>query len=400
MTTTGEVIALTERHQMGNYARFPVAFVRGSGSLLFDAEGGEYLDFLGGIAVALLGHAHPAVTEAISRQAAELVHVSNLFHVPVQSEAAALLAGAAGGGKVFFCNSGTEANEAAIKLARKFSADRGRKDAYEIVAVEGSFHGRTYGSLSATGQPKFHSGFEPMVPGFRSVPFGDLAALDAALTDRTCAFIVEPIQGEIGVRTHPEGYLAGAARLCRERGILLVADEIQTGMGRTGSFLASTRMGVVPDVVSLAKGIANGLPLGAVVARDEVAAAFTPGTHGSTFGGNPVACAAAAVVIRTVSDPAFLAEVDRKGKLLADGLARIAEGRTDVTAVRGMGLMVAMETTGETKDAARKALLEERFVVSSTGSSFRFLPPLTVSDAEIAEALSRFARILPPEGRK
>jgi acetylornithine/N-succinyldiaminopimelate aminotransferase len=237
-----------------------------------------------------------------------------------------------------------------------------------------------------------------MVPGFRSVPFGDVAALDRALTDMTCAFMVEPVQGEIGVRMHPEGYMASAARLCRDRGILLVADEIQTGMGRTGSFLASTLLGVVPDVVTLAKGIANGLPLGAVVARDEVAASFTPGTHGSTFGGNPVACAAASVVIRTVADPAFLAEVERKGRLLAEGFGRIAARRTDVAAVRVMGLMAALEMTWETKAAARAALLSERFVINSTGTAFRFLPPLTVTDGEIAEALVRLERVLPAEG--
>jgi predicted acetylornithine/succinylornithine family transaminase len=397
--SNASIVELTGRHQMANYSRFPVAFVRGSGATLVDADGKEYLDFLGGIAVALIGHAHPGVTAAIAEQAAKLVHVSNLFHVESQSEAARQLSQATTGGKVFFCNSGTEANEAAIKLARKYSSDRGREGAFNIVAVDGSFHGRTYGSLSATGQPKFHEGFMPMVPGFKVVPFGDPAALDAALDDKACALMVEPMQGEIGVRTHPPGWFETAARLCRERGILLVVDEIQTGMGRTGAMLASTKMGVTPDIVTLAKGIANGLPLGAVVARDEVAASFGPGTHGSTFGGNPVCCAAARVVLETVSDPAFLAEVGRKGERLAEGLRRLAARRTDVVEVRGMGLMVAAVLSVEAKPIANRAL-ENGFIVNATGNVLRFLPPLTVTDEEIDRALAFIEQAMPPEGAR
>ncbi|HBX43086.1 MAG TPA: aspartate aminotransferase family protein, partial [Deltaproteobacteria bacterium] len=286
--TPAEIIAMTQTYQMGNYARHPVAFVRGEGARLFDAGGREYLDLLGGIAVALLGHSHPRVVDAVCSQAKTLTHVSNLFHVPVQAALGELLSDAAGGGKVFFCNSGTEANEAAIKLARRWAFDRHGEGRHGIVVLEGSFHGRTYGGLSATAQPKFHQGFEPMLPGFTTVPLGDIDALDAALTDRVCAFFIEPIQGESGVRMHPPGYLKEVETLCRGKGILFVADEIQTGMGRTGAFLASGRFEIVPDVVTLAKGIANGLPLGAVVARDEVASVFVPGTHGSTFGGNPL----------------------------------------------------------------------------------------------------------------
>lgn len=398
--SNASVAELTGAYQMANYARFPVAFVRGRGATLVDADGREYLDFLGGIAVALLGHAHPGVAKAIAEQAAALVHVSNLFHVPVQSEVAKLLSDATTGGKVFFCNSGTEANEAAIKLARKWSADRGRSDAFEIVAVDGSFHGRTYGSLSATGQPKFHEGFAPMVPGFRSIPFGDLAALDAALTGKTCAFLVEPMQGEIGVRMHPPGYFETAARLCRERGILLVADEIQTGMGRTGEMLASLRFGVTPDIVTLAKGIANGLPLGAVVALDEVAASFGPGSHGSTFGGNPVCCAAARVVLETLASPGFLAEVRRKGERFADGLRSIAARRTDIAEVRGMGLMVAAVLAVESKPVAARCLEAGLIVNATTGNVLRFLPALNVSDEEIDRALSLLEKALPEEGRR
>ena len=395
-----DVIAMTGKFQMPNYTRFPVAFVRGEGARLFDADGREYLDLLGGIAVALLGHAHPGVTRAVCRQAESLVHVSNLFHVPVQSEVGRLLSGATTGGKVFFCNSGTEANEAAIKLARKYSADRGRGGAHAIVVIEGSFHGRTYGGLSATAQPKYHQGFEPMLPGFRTVPFGDPAALARALDGSVCAFFVEPIQGESGVRMHPAGYLAETARICREREVLFVADEIQTGLGRTGAFLGSSWSGVTPDIVTLAKGLANGLPLGAVVARDDVAASFGPGSHGSTFGGNPVCCAASKVVLETIAAPGFLDEVLRKGDLLERRLEALAARRTDIREVRGMGLMRALEMTCETREIASRCLERGLVVGSSAGTVIRFLPPLTVTDGEIERGLSILEDCLPPEGRR
>lgn len=397
--TTSTVIAMTERYQVGNYARFPVVFTRGEGAWLFDAAGREYLDFLGGIAVAVLGHAHPEVTRAIAQQAKNLVHVSNLYHVPVQSEAARLVSEATTGGKVFFCNSGTEANEAAIKLARKFAHDRGRGDRREIVVVEGSFHGRTYGGLSATAQPKFHVGFEPMLPGFRVVPFGDLAALEEALAGPACAFMVEPIQGESGVRTHPPGYLGEAERLCRQNEVLFIVDEIQTGVGRTGAFLASALFGITPDIVTLAKGLANGLPLGAMVAREDVAASFGPGSHGSTFGGNPVCCAAARVVIETVRAPGFLEEVRRKGDLLRGRLERLRETRSDVVRVRGLGLMQAIEMAVETKEIAARCLENGLVVNATAGNVLRFLPPLILTDAEIERGISVLAKSLPPEGR-
>ncbi len=397
--TSAEIFAMTQKFQMGNYSRQPVAFRRGEGTRLFDTDGREYLDFLGGIAVALLGHAHPGVAQAVSLQARNLVHVSNLFHVPVQAELGKLVSESTTGGKVFFCNSGTEANEAAIKLARKWSVDRGRKGAHEIVVAEGSFHGRTYGGLSATAQPKFHKGFEPLLPGFRTVPFGDAAALEAALTDRTCAFLIEPIQGESGVRVPPPGYLEEAFRLCRARGILLVADEIQTGLGRTGSFLASERFGTPPDIVTLAKGLANGLPLGAMVAADEVAASFAPGTHGSTFGGNPVCCAASKVVLETVRAPGFLAGVSRKGDLLRKGLEEITRGRSDLGEIRGMGLMIGMEMEFDVKETVTRCLAAGLIVGTAGEKVLRFLPPLTVTDGEIRQGLSILEDSLPQEGR-
>ena len=398
--TGAEAIALTQRYQMGNYARFPVTFVRGEGCRLYDDAGKQYLDFLAGIAVAILGHAHPAVTRAIAEQAGRLVHVSNLFHVPVQARLGERLSSAATGGKVFFCNSGTEANEAAIKLARRWAFDRHGEGRHGIVVLEGSFHGRTYGGLSATAQPKFHQGFEPMLPGFATVPLGDIDALDEALTDRVCAFFIEPIQGESGVRMHPPGYLKEAEALCRGKGVLLVADEIQTGMGRTGAFLASDRFGIVPDVVTLAKGIANGLPLGAVVARDEVAAVFVPGTHGSTFGGNPVCCAAALAVMDVLESAGFHDAVARKGERLMAGLSGIAARRTDIRNVRGVGLMVGAEMACETKPIAAKCLDAGLVVNAAAGNVLRFLPPLNVTEGEIDRALEILSAVLPAEGWK
>ncbi len=392
-----EAVALTERYQMANYARYPVTFVRGEGSWLFDDLGKPYLDFLGGIAVALLGHARPEVTQAVSVQAGALLHVSNLFHVPAQARLGERLSAATTGGKVFFCNSGTEANEAAIKLVRKHSFDRFGEGRHEIVVVEGSFHGRTYGGLSATAQPKFHKGFEPMLPGFTTVPFGDIDALDAALTERVCAFLVEPIQGESGVRMHPPGYLKEAEGMCRKKGIPLVADEIQTGLGRTGAFLACERFDILPDVVSLAKGLANGLPLGAVVARDDVAAAFGPGSHGSTFGGNPVACAAALAVLEILASPGFAPSVVRKGERLFGGLMGIASRRTGVREVRGVGLMVGMEMQGEAKPLVARCM-DAGLVVGAAGNVLRFLPPLTVTEDEIDRGLSILESVLPAGG--
>lgn len=398
--TGAEAIALTKRYQMGNYARFPVTFVRGEGCRLYDDLGKPYLDFLGGIAVTVLGHAHPGVTRAIADQAGKLLHVSNLFHVPVQASLGEKLSAATTGGKVFFCNSGTEANEAAIKLVRKWSHERHGNGRHGIVVLEGSFHGRTYGGLSATAQPKFHQGFEPMLPGFTTIPFGDLAALDAALDDRTCAFLVEPIQGENGVRMLPDGYLAESERICRRKGVLFVADEIQTGMGRTGAFLGCARFGVTPDVVTLAKGLANGLPLGAVVARDEVAAAFGPGSHGSTFGGNPVCCAASLVVLDVIASDGFLDSVSRKGERLLRGLAAIAAGRTDVRNIRGAGLMVGMEMEIETKPVAAECLEAGLVVNAAAGNVLRFLPALTVTEGEIDKALEILSSVLPAAGKK
>ena len=390
----GEGLELTKKYQMKNYTRNPVTFIRGEGCRLYDDTGKEYLDFLGGIAVAVLGHAHPAVTQAITAQAGRLLHVSNLFHTQSQALLGERLSKATTGGKIFFCNSGTEANEAAIKLVRKWSRLRKPEGSYTIAVLDGSFHGRTYGGLSATGQTKFHEGFGPMLPGFVIVPFGDLDALKKTIEAGACAFLVEPIQGESGVRMLPDGFLEKAGMLCRETGTLLVTDEIQTGMGRTGTFLASERYGVMPDIVTLAKGLANGMPLGALVAREEIAEAFGPGSHGSTFGGNPVCCAASLAVLDEILSSGFLGLVERKGRRFMEGLKGIAASRSDVLEVRGAGLMIGMEMKVETRPIAAKCL-EAGLIVNSAGNNvLRFLPPLIVTDEEIDRGLSILAKAM------
>jgi len=369
---------------MQTYSRFPVVMVEGSGAILKDETGKNYLDFLSGIAVCSLGHNHPAVTEAICEQAAKLVHVSNLYYTKPQTVLAEMLVAASFADRVFFANSGAEANEAAIKLARKYSP-AGR---YEIISLQGSFHGRTLATVAATGQPKFHQGFEPLPAGFLSVPFGDINAIEAAVTDRTCAIFIEPLQGEGGVRPLAREYLAAIRALCDSKKLLLIFDEVQVGMGRTGSLFAYQQLGVVPDIMSLAKALGNGLPIGAMLAKEKVAAAFTAGTHASTFGGNPVACAAAVATMKVMQKEGFLAEVQEKGAYLADRLTEL-KGRypTLVDAVRGMGLiqgLVLSEGARSQGPAIINRLFEQGILANFAGGvALRFLPPLIISRQEI-----------------
>lgn len=383
---------------METYARWPVAFVRGVGSWLFAAGGEPYLDLAGGIAVTVLGHAHPAVTRAVAQQAAVLIHCSNLYEIPLQEALARRLAGLTGMDRAFFCNSGAEANEAAIKLARRHAWIQGGPRRYAIITLSGSFHGRTLGALSATAQPRYHEGFGPLVPGFVSVPPGSLDALAAALQDRRdeiCAVMLEPVLGEGGVVPLDFAYLRGLQDLCRQEGVLLIADEVQTGMGRTGAFLASQAAGIQPDVVTLAKGLGNGVPIGAVLASERVAAGFVPGSHGSTFGGNPLACAAALATLDVIEGEDLPGCAARLGEEMRAGLRRLAaEHPALVQDVRGAGLMLAMDVAVPASDAVA-ACLEERLLVTSAGPrTVRFLPALTLSPTEAAEGLLRLDRAL------
>ena len=372
-----------------NYKRAPIAFSHGDGALLWDRQGREVLDFMGGIAVSSLGHNHPALTDAIKRQAGRYLHVSNLYEIPEQERAGRMLVEATGGAldRAFFCNSGAEAVEAAIKLVRRCAYDRdGSGERHKIVTAEGGFHGRTLGALAATGTPAYQVGFGPMPGGFAAVPFGDLEAAAAEIDGVTCAVLIEAIQGEAGVIEPPAGYLEGLQALCRERGVLFVLDEVQTGIGRLGSAFGFQHYGLEPDVITLAKGLGGGVPVGAVLAKEEIAAALVPGTHGTTFGGNPLACAAVVAVLETVVDPDFLERVTRAGGYLRALLGQLGAGGL-VTEVRGQGLMNAIECTPDAPDVVNRCLEGGLIVQAPRPHSIRMLPPLVVHDLEIERAV-------------
>jgi acetylornithine/N-succinyldiaminopimelate aminotransferase len=368
-----------------SYARFPVEFVRGEGSRLWDAEGNEYLDFLCGISVTSLGHCHPRVVAAIHEQAGVLMHASNLFYTEPGIRVAERLSKSSLGGKVFLCNSGTEANEAAIKLARK--ARRGG----DVVVVHGAFHGRTYGSLSATPQEAKQAPFAPLVPGFRVVSAQDPEALAAAVDENTAAVLLEPIQGETGVHVLSDEFLQSARRACDEHGAALIFDEIQTGMGRTGTMWAYQHTDVVPDAMTVAKALGGGLPIGALVTGERLKDVLSPGDHGSTFAGGPLVSRAALAALELTDDEALLAAVVRSGERLRAGL----EGLAHVLEVRGRGLMLACELDLPAPDVVQRALLEQRLVANATGpSTVRLLPPLILSDADIDEGVRRLGEAL------
>ncbi len=373
---------------MPNYAPPPVTFVRGEGSRLFDTDGTAYLDFVGGLAVTSLGHAHPAVADAVAHQARTLLHVSNLYGTTVGPEVAATLDRlVGGGGRVFFCNSGAEANECAFKLARKW-AGPGR---YVVISAYGSFHGRTLAALHATGQPQRHEAFQPLPEGFRHVALGDVDALSRAVGDDVAAVLLEPVQGEGGVNQAPAGYFAEVRRLCDERGVLLMMDEVQTGLGRTGRWFGFQHFDIRPDVVTMAKALGNGVPAGACWARAEVAAAFVPGDHGTTFGGQPLAMAAARAVLSVMEAEDAPARAVRAGERLRCGLAALP----GVASVRGLGLLLAAELLSKPARDVALAALDRGLVVNPvTPTAIRLAPSLLVGDDEIDEALAVLAAVL------
>jgi acetylornithine/N-succinyldiaminopimelate aminotransferase len=370
---------------MPTYKRWPVEILSGSGCRVKDSDGRSYLDLVAGIAVASVGHCHPAVAEAIAQQATKLVHVSNLYGTRPQSQLAERLAELTSGLISFFANSGAEAIECALKLARKWARVNKGGDSIEIVAADGGFHGRTFGALSATGQPSKRAPFEPCVPGFVHVPYGDERALSAAVTDRTAAVLLEPIQGEAGVVVPPPGYLATARALCEERGALLVLDEIQTGLGRTGHMFGHEGEGIAPDVMCLGKSLAGGLPMSACLATPSVASAFEPGDHATTFGGGPVQSAAALAVLDLIEKEALVARAAAAGDRLKDGLVGIVPHGAEV---RGRGLMIGVALPDPDAYAiAEKALELGVLVNNATSHVIRLVPPLIISDGEIDEAL-------------
>lgn len=390
----------SKTYLMDTYKRFPIVLIKGRGVKVYDSQGKEYIDFVSGIAVNNLGHCFPKVVVALQKQAQRLIHVSNLYHIEPQIKLAKLLVEHSFADKVFFCNSGAEANEAAIKLTRKFSKDNFPGERYEIITALGSFHGRTLATLTATGQEKFQKGFEPLMPGFKYVHFNDLDAVKKAVTNKTCAIMVEPIQGESGVRVPHKGYLKGLREICDEKKLLLILDEVQTGMGRTGKLFAYENFGIEPDIMTLAKGLGGGVSIGATLAKEKVAKAFVPGSHASTFGGNPLACAAACASIEAILEDGFILENTRRmGDYFKKGLERLKKEYNFINEVRGMGLLLGMELITECTKVVNSCL-ERGFLINCTeGNVLRFMPPLIITEKEIDALIDAledvFHKILP-----
>jgi len=390
--TNAEIVSLAAAHEVGVYRRQPVAFVRGRGCELWDADGKRYLDFFAGLAVNNLGHCHPAVVAAVQQQTATFMHASNHYHTVPAGELCALLCRHSFAERVFLCNSGAEANEAAMKLVRRWGATQGG-GRYEILATTGSFHGRTFATLTATGQEKYHTGFQPLLPGVRLVPYGDLPSMTAAVRDETVAILVEPIQGEGGVNVPPSDYLPGLRALADRRGLLLVVDEIQCGLGRTGRLFAYEHTGITPDVMTLAKALGGGVPIGAMCTTARVATAFTPGTHGSTFGGNPVACAAGVAALTALADPELLEHVRTIGAHFRARLEAL-RGRGGLREVRGAGLMLGAELDRPGAPVVERCLTAGLIINCTAERVLRFLPPLVITRAEVDEGFAIFERTL------
>ncbi len=383
-----------ERVLMPTYAPSPISIVRGRGSRVYDLEGREYLDFVAGIAVNTLGHGHPDLVAAIQKQAQHLLHASNLYYTEPQVKLAKALVDHSFAKKVFFCNSGAEANEAAIKLSRRYAHQKHGPDRYEIITMLNSFHGRTMATLTATGQEKVQKGYEPLLPGFKYVPLNDLPELEKALSAKTAAVMLELVQGEGGVHVADRTYLKSLRELCRQHDVLLVFDEVQTGMGRTGTLFAYEQLGVHPDIMTLAKGLGGGVPIGACLATDEAAAAFSPGSHASTFGGNPLACAAALAVLRVLLEGRVLEQSRRMGDYLAKGLLDLKDRLHIVKDVRGLGLLQGMELTIEGKPVVDDCLARGLLINCTMERVLRFVPPLIITQHEIDRLLDTLSQIL------
>ena len=376
-----------------NYAPAPVVFTRGDGMHLYDSDGRRYLDFAAGIAVSALGHNHPALTRAIAEQAADLLHISNIWLNEPAVRLADRLVQLSFADRVYFGNSGAEANEAALKIARRYMRLVRGEDRYRFVCAEKSFHGRTWAAITATGQPKYHEGFEPLVPGFDHVPYNDLAAMEAAITDETCAIFVEPLQGEGGLVEAAPGYLEGLRKLCDERGCLLIFDEVQTGIGRTGDWFAYQHEGVAPDICSLAKGLGGGVPIGAMLCTEAVSKGFAPGAHASTFGGNPLACRAALAVLDTITDEHLVEHVREVGAYLTTALASLCD-LDGVHGVRGRGFLQGVVVDHD-RPAMRTAALERGLLLTQAGADvLRVSPPLIAGTSHIDEAVSILREVL------
>jgi len=385
--TDKEVMTLADANIMHTYKRFPLVIVKGSGQKVWGLNGKEYLDFVAGIAVCNLGHSHPRVVAAVREQLEMLTHVSNLYYTEPQALLAKLLTDNSFADKVFFCNSGAEANEAAIKLARKYAHENLGDDKFELITMKNSFHGRTMATIAATGQEKFQAGFAPLLAGFTYVPFNDLSALEAAISKKTCGVMLEPIQGEGGVNIPDTRYLSGVRKICDQNGLLLIVDEVQTGIGRTGKLFGYEHSGIEPDIMTLAKALGNGFPVGAMLARDKIAQAFSPGNHASTFGGNPVVMAAARATVESILQSGILENCQKVGEYFLSQLKKLQQKHKIIKEVRGKGLMLAVALDIEAQDIVNKCMEKGLLINSTGGKTLRFVPPLIISDEDVDQAM-------------
>jgi len=383
-----EIMALADENIMNTYKRFPIVLLKGSGVKVWDVNGKEYLDFAAGIAVCNLGHCHPQVIAAIKDQVEKLMHVSNLYYTEPQVQLAKLLVDNSFADKIFFCNSGAEANEAAIKLARKYAHENMGPDKFELITMKDSFHGRTMATITATGQEKFQFGFTPLLEGFTYVPFNDLHTLEARISSKTCGIMVEPIQGEGGVNIPDVNYLNSVREICDRYGILLIIDEVQTGMGRTGKLFAYEHSGIKPDIMTLAKALGNGFPIGAMLATNKVAKAFVPGNHASTFGGNPLAMAAANATVKTMLQEGILEHCRKMGDYFLLKLKKLQEKHNIIKDVRGTGLMLAAQLNIESGDIVNECLQRGLLIISAGSKTLRFVPPLIITTGDVDQAIS------------
>ncbi len=395
---TKTLLDWANQYLMQNYARAPLCLIRGEGVRVWDTDGKEYLDFVGGIAVDALGHCHPKIVGAIREQATTLLHVSNLYQIPSQIHLAKLLCDHSFADRAFFCNSGAEANEAAIKLARKYAKEALASDRVDIITMRGAFHGRTMGALSATPTEKYQHGFEPLLPGFKHVPFGDLGAVERAMDNRTAAVLVEPIQGEGGVNVAPDGYVAGLRRLCDANGALLILDEVQTGLGRTGRLWAHQHWGVEPDVMTLAKALASGVPIGAMLARESCAKVMSAGSHGTTFGGNPFATTVGVATVTTMLEEKLPERADRVGTYLIDRLRGLGPRVPAIKGVRGMGLLIGIDLDRPAAPVVTACREEGLLVLTAGDTVLRLTPPLVVGQTDVDRAVEVLHTVLTRRG--
>lgn len=392
--TTDELMALADKYIMATYKRFPIVLVRGQGARVWDSNGKEYLDFVAGIAVCSLGHSHPKVAAAIKRQVEILTHVSNLYYIEPQIHVARLLVENSFADRVFFCNSGAEANEAAIKLARKYAYENMAGGKYELITMHDSFHGRTLATVTATGQTKFQIGFSPLPEGFKYVPFNDIKALEEAISEHTCGIMLEPIQGEGGVKIPDDEYLSKVRKICDDRGLLMILDEVQVAMGRTGTLFAYEQYNVRPDIVTLAKAVGNGFPVGVMMATNNVASAFQPGNHASTFGGNPLAMAASLATIDTIMNEGVLDNVKKIGSYIMKRLHELKNKCPVIKDIRGRGLIIGVELTIEGAHIVKECMDRGVLINCTGGNVLRFVPPLIITEEDVDVVVDVLGEVL------